>query len=149
MFGDQKPFPFLQSEANEAAATLSPDQRWMAYCSDESGRYEIYVQSFPTGGGKRQISRDGGIAPIWRADGKELFYYGADGKLMAVSVNSAATFEVGTPAQLFEFRASGNLITPYYSVIRDGQHFLLATTQESESAAPLTVVLNWMTEIKK
>ena len=148
-FGDQKPFPFLQTEANEAAATLSPDGRWMAYCSDESGRYEIYIQSFPTGGGKRQISTAGGIAPTWRSDGKELFYYAPDGKLMAVSVNSAAAFEAGTPAPLFEFRASGNLITPYYSVTHDGQHFLLATTQESESAAPLTVVLNWMTEVKK
>ncbi len=68
---------------------------------------------------------------------------------MAVSVNSAAAFEEGEPIPLFEFRASGNLITPYYSVTRDGQRFLLATTQESESVAPLTVVLNWMTEIKK
>jgi len=140
---DQKPFPFLQTEANEAAAVLSPDGKWMAYTSDESGRYEVYVQNFPVGGGKRQVSTYGGIGPHWRGDGKELFYHAPDGKLMAVEVKAGPNFEAGTPVELFEFRAGGNLITPYYSVTADGQRFLLSTIVETREAAPLTVVVNW------
>jgi Tol biopolymer transport system component len=147
--GDQKPFAFLQTEANETAAVLSPDGQWMAYTSDESGRYEVYVQSFPAGGGQRQVSAGGGIGPQWRGDGKELFYHAPDGKLMAAAVKGGASFEAGAPVTLFEFRASGNLITPYYSVTSDGQRFLLSTIVETKAAAPLTVVVNWAAELKK
>ena len=147
--GDQKPFPFLQTDANESAAVLSPDGRWMAYTADESGRYEVYIQSFPKGGSKRQISTGGGIGPHWRGDGKELFYHASDGKLMAVAVNAGASFEAGAPVALFGFRAAGNLITPYYAVTGDGQRFLLSTIVETESAAPLTVVVNWTADLKK
>jgi eukaryotic-like serine/threonine-protein kinase len=144
--GDQKPFPLLQTEANEAAAVLSPDGQWIAYSSDESGRYEVYVQSFPGGGGKRQLSTGGGIGPLWRGDGKELFYHAPDGKLIAVAVKGGASFEAGVPAPLFEFRAGGNVITPYYDVTQDGQKFLLSTIVETEAVAPLTVVVNWTAE---
>jgi eukaryotic-like serine/threonine-protein kinase len=136
-------FPFLRTEANEAAAVLSPDGNWIAYNSDESGKYEVYVQSFSGGGGKRQVSTGGGLGPRWRGDGKELFYHAADGRLMAVPVKIGAGFDADTAAPLFEFRAGGNLITPYYDVTRDGQKFLLATIVESVSNAPLTVVVNW------
>jgi len=147
--GKQQPFPFLQTEANEAAAALSPDGQWLAYASDESGNYAVYIQSFPSGGGKRQMSTGGGIGPQWRGDGKELYYHGPDGKLMAAPVTSGTSLEVGTPVALFEFRAGGNLITPYYSVTRDGQRFLLSTIVETEAAAPLTVVVNWTAELKR
>jgi eukaryotic-like serine/threonine-protein kinase len=147
--GDQKPFPFVQTEANESGGVLSPDGQWMAYAADESGRYEVYVQSFPGGGGKRQISTAGGIGPYWRGDGRELFYHAPDGKLMAAAVKGGASFETGAPVALFEFRASGNLITPYYSVTSDGQRFLLSTIVETKAAAPLTVVVNWAAEMKK
>jgi hypothetical protein len=144
------PFPLLHTEANEAAAVLSPDGQWIAYNSDESGPYEVYVQSFPGGGGKRQVSTGGGIGPRWRGDGKELFYHALDGKLMAAAVKSGASFfESGKPVALFEFRAGGYLITPYYDVTRDGQNFLLSTILENEVAAPLTVVVNWAAEMKK
>jgi Tol biopolymer transport system component len=143
------PFPILQTEANEAAATLSPDGRWMAYSSDESGRYEVYVRSFPGGGGLRQVSTGGGIGPLWRRDGKELFYHAADGKLMAASVKGGASFEAGMPAPLFEFRAGGNIVTPYYDVTRDGQKFLLSTIVETVPNAPLTVWVNWPTGVKR
>src|SRR5262249_32891106 len=93
--GESKPLPGLQTEANEAAATLSPDGRWLAYVSDESSRYEVYVQSFPTGGGKRQLSIGGGQNPRWRRDGKELFYYSSDGKLMAIPIESGESFAAG------------------------------------------------------
>lgn len=147
--GDQKPFPFLQTEANETAAVLSPDGQWMAYSSDESGRYEVYVQSFPAGGGKRQISTAGGIGPHWRGDGKELFFQAPDRKLMAVAVKGGASFEAGAPVALFEFHPGGTVITPYYSVASDGQRFLLSTIVETEPNAPLTVVLNWTAELKR
>ena len=145
--GAQKPFPFLDTEANEAAAVLSPDERWMAYCSDESGQYEVYVQSFPEHGSKRQISTGGGIGPRWTS--KELFYHALDGKLMAVEVKSGQSLEARAPLPLFEFRAGGNLITPYYDVTRDGQKFLLSTIVETEPAAPLTIMFNWTAAFKK
>jgi eukaryotic-like serine/threonine-protein kinase len=147
--GDQKPFPFLQSEANESAAVLSPDGRWLAYTSDESGRYEVYVQSFPGGGGKRQVSTAGGIGAHWRGDGRELYYHAPDGKLMAVAVKGGASFEASPPAALFEFRPAGHAIHPYYSVTGDGQRFLLSTIVETEAAAPLTVVVNWAADLKR
>ena len=116
--GDRKPFPFLQTESSEAAGQLSPDGRWMAYTSDQSGAFEIYVRSFPSGGGQWQVSTKGGTGPCWRRDGKELFYYAPDGKLMAVEVKSGprggrqeASFEAGPPHALFEFR-SGSAV-PY------------------------------------
>ena len=104
---------------------------------------------FPGGDGKRRVSTGGGIGPLWRGDGKELFYHAADGKLMAAQVKIGASFEAGTPAPLFEFRASGNVITPYYDVTRDGQRFLLSTIVETEPNAPLSVVVNWAAELKK
>lgn len=147
--GEQKPFLFLQTEANETTAVLSPDGQWLAYSSDESGVYEIYVQSFPAGGGKRQVSRGGGIGPHWRGDGKELFYHAPDGKLMAVAVKGGASFEAGPPVALFDFRPGGNLLAAYYSVTADGQKFLLSTIVETEATAPLTVVLNWTDNLKR
>jgi eukaryotic-like serine/threonine-protein kinase len=147
--GEQKPFPFLQTEANETTAVLSPDAQWLAYSSDEAGVYEIYVQSFPAGGGKRQVSRGGGIGPHWRGDGKELFYHAPDGKLMAVAVKDGASFEAGPAVALFDFRPGGNLLTAYYSVTADGQKFLLSTIVETEATAPLTVVINWTANLKR
>src|SRR5262245_3899271 len=149
LFGDKTPFRFLQTEFNETAAVLSPNGRWIAYNSDETGRYEVYVESFPGHGGKRQISTAGGIGPHWRGDGKELFYHALDGKLMAAAVTSGTNLEVGPPAPLFEFRASGPNIAPYYSVTRDGQRFLLSTIVETEPNAPLTVWTNWTAGAKR
>ena len=143
------PFPFLHTEANETAAALSPDGQWIAYSSDESGRYEIYIQSFPGGGGKRQVSTGGGIGPLWRGDGKELFYHAADGKLMAAPVQGGANFEAGVSTPLFEFRADSNLITPHYDVTRDGEKFLLSTIVETKPNAPMTVIVNWAAEAPK
>ena len=147
--GPGKPYPFLQSEANEAAAVLSPDGRWVAYSSDESDRYEVYVQSFPSGGGKRQVSVAGGNGPQWRSDGSELFYQAPDGELMAAAVERGTSFAAGPPRPLFGFRPSGPLITPYFSVAPDGQHFLVSTIVDTAPGAPLSVVLNWTAAIDK
>jgi eukaryotic-like serine/threonine-protein kinase len=149
--GEAQPFPVLRTEANEVGAALSPDGRWLAYASDESGLYEVYVQSFPKGGGKRQVSTGGGNHPRWRRDGRELFYYAADGKLMAAPVQRGESFEVGAAIALFEFRA-GNALTSIrapYAVTADGQRFLINAVVETEPNAPLTVVVNWTAGVKR
>ena len=105
LFGDQKPFPFLQTEASERLARFSPDGRWIAYVSDESGTNEIYVQPFPASGGKWQVSTNGGYHLAWAHSGKELFYLSSDKKMMAVEIKGeGATFERGTPKALFDRR---------------------------------------------
>ena len=91
--GDRKPFPFLQTPFKETQARFSPNGRWVAYVSNESGRNEVYVQTFPASGGKWPVSTKGGTSPLWRGDGKELFYDSGDGKLMAVEVKTGGTFE--------------------------------------------------------
>jgi serine/threonine protein kinase/Tol biopolymer transport system component len=147
--GEAAPFPAVRTEANEIAGTLSPDGQWLAYASDVSGRYEVYAQSFPDGGGKRQVSTGGGIGPHWRRDGRELFYYAGDGKLMAAPVRRGENLEVGESASLFEFRAGTLLVTfTPYAVTADGQRFLINAVVDKEPSAPLTVVTNWTTDLK-
>src|SRR4029077_6727880 len=102
MEGDHKPVPYLQTPFNEGDAQFSPDGRWMAYASNESGQPQIYVQSIPASGSKFQISNAGGVQPRWRRDGKELFYISAANKLVAVPVKMGDKVEAGTPAPLFD-----------------------------------------------
>jgi Tol biopolymer transport system component len=149
LFGDRKPIPFLRTEFNESQGRFSPDGRWMAYVSDESGRKEIYVQTFPPSGAKWQISTDGGNFPNWRGDGKELFYMAPDQKLMSVEVRADSTLLAGKPRALFEARYF-NIPIPPYTVSSDGRRFLIVTPVEEESnASPLTVVLSWTAELKR
>jgi dipeptidyl aminopeptidase/acylaminoacyl peptidase len=147
--GEAKPYPVVQTEANESAGTLSPDGRWLAYASDVSGQYEVWVQSFPGGGGKRQVSNGGGIGPRWRQDGWELFCYAADGKLMAAPVRSGDTLEVSAAVSLFDFRAGTDTPFATYAVTADGQRFLINTVVETEPNAPLTIVVNWAAGVKR
>jgi len=155
MTGDNhKPIPFLVTPADETFGQFSPDTKWVAYSSDESGRREVYVQGFvpdhiPAAGvGKWQISTAGGDKPRWRRDGKELYYIALDGKMMAVPVKSTATtFEPGVAVSLFETHVTG--FVPY-DVAPDGR-FLINTVMEDTSAnsSPITVVLNWTAGLKK
>jgi len=151
MTGDRKPMAFAQTEFSEVQGQLSPDGRWMAYASDESGRMEVYVQPFPASGGKWQVSAGGGSQPRWRRDGKELFYVSADKRLMAVELKADATFEAGVPKALFGTRflpaAPPHLLS--YAVASDGQRFLVTRLVEEEPAIPITVVLNWTAGLKK
>ncbi len=163
-WGDRKPFPYLQSEFNEQNGTFSPDGRWVAYDSDESGREEIYVQSFPVSGAKFQISTDGGSEPRWRSDGTELFYVAADRNLMAVPVKlnkhpsqpassqpspSPPSFEAGLPKPLFPVPATG--FRTSYAPAYNGQRFLILTPAEGDGGAvsPITVFTNWQEVLKK
>jgi serine/threonine protein kinase/Tol biopolymer transport system component len=147
--GQAKPFPVVQTEANEIAGRLSPDGRWLAYASDVSGRYEVWVQSFPGGGGKRQVSTGGGNHPHWRRDGRELFYYARDGKLMSVPVRSRESFEISAAVSLFDFRAGTQLPNTPYAVTGDGQRFLINAVVDVEPNAALTVWVNWTAGVKK
>lgn len=147
LFGDHKPFPFLQTEFQENSGRFSPNGRWMAYDSNETGRNEVYVQAFPPSGAKWMVSANGGGSPRWRRDGKELFYLAADRKLMAVAVNGEGTFKAGVPKALFQTR---EIIGRYvYAVTPDGQRFLVNTPLEEASTSPITVVLNWTAELKR
>jgi Tol biopolymer transport system component len=150
--GGQEPFPFLQSQFDERQGRFSPDGRWIAYASNESGPWQVYVRSFPDPGGKWQVSTNGGGQPQWRRDGRELFYLSADRKLMAVEVNgSGPTFDAGTPKELFTVRIqSVGLPGPrnYYAATKDGQRFLVVSVPGDPTASPTTVVLNWTADLK-
>ena len=152
--GDRKPFPFLQTNFSEHYARFSPNGRWLAYASDESGKWEVYVQPFPKPGRKSQISTAGGTQPQWRRDGKELFYLAADRKLMAAAVTEGATFEAGAPRMLFQTR----MPAPFgqtrfggssYAVAADGQRLLIVTEVTEATPAPATVLLNWMAQLRR
>jgi Tol biopolymer transport system component/predicted Ser/Thr protein kinase len=145
--GDKKPVPFLQTEFIEALGVFSPDGKWVAYQSDESGTFEIYVQTFPSTGAKWQVSKSGGTNAKWRRDGKELFYLSADGKMTVVEVKTSATFQRGSPQPLFEVR--GTDFFGRYAVTRDGQRFLITTPVGEAGPTPTTVVINWMAGIKR
>lgn len=141
--------PFLQTRFAEGAATLSPDGRWLAYTSNESGRSEVYVQVFPGPGGKWQISTDGGTEPRWARSGRELFFRSGD-KMMTVPVEGQATFSAGTPRALFEgqyLRVSWEQAN--YDVSADGQRFLMISGPPSTSQTQLYLVVNWFDELKQ
>ena len=145
---DRKVTPFLQSEFDEVNGEFSPDGKWMAYASNESGRFEVYVQPFPGPGGKWQVSTAGGNVPAWRKDGKELFYISIDRKLMAVTVRTNAAFESEAPKPLFEARIR-NDPDRHYDVSADGQRFLIVAPLGDETSPPITLVQNWTALLRK
>jgi serine/threonine protein kinase/Tol biopolymer transport system component len=142
--GERALRPFLHTTANETDARFSPDGRWIAYGSDESGRNEVYVTAYPGPGGRSQVSIDGGSTPVWSHDGRELFYQ-SSGKMMAAAIETQPKFRAGLPKPLFELT---NL--DEYDVAPDGQRFVMIRTRE-EDAAPrtLSVVLNWFDDLKR
>ena len=140
-----EPTRFLTSKGSETNGQFSPDGKWVAYASDESGNWEIYVTSFPSAAGKWQVSRGGGTEPRWSGDGREIFYIGAGGMLMAVSVNSASAFVTGTPAALFQIYGRAPISSTdvfSYDVAKDGKRFLVNRYLKPDHAAPLTILLN-------
>jgi dipeptidyl aminopeptidase/acylaminoacyl peptidase len=158
MTGERKPRPFMQSKFDEGGPRFSPDGRWLAYCSNESGRNEIYVQSYPGPGPKIQISTEGGCDPTWKRTGGELYYREGD-KMMAVPVTTGPAFRAGKPKLLWErhYNQGTNSMcgapgpsSSNYDVTADGQRFLMV--QEGEQDAPATeirVVVNWAEELKR
>jgi Tol biopolymer transport system component len=151
LFGDRKPFPFLSGPGDQLYAQFSPDGRWVSYVSTETGRSEIYVAPFPATGAKWQITSTGGSYPRWRRDGKAIFYMviGSSRVLEAQVNGSGPTFEVGESKVLFDAEnMSPNIASSQYDVTSDGQRFIIITTGDQESFS-LTLVQNWMSQLKK
>jgi Tol biopolymer transport system component len=145
----RKPFPFISTPFNEQSGAFSPDGKWVAYQSNESGRNEIYVRPFPGPGPQWQVSTGGGISARWRKDGKELYYIGPDYKLRAVAASTqGGTFVPGTPEALFQThipQVGG--ARPQYDVARDGR-FLIDTELQDTPADPIHLLLNWQPPAK-
>jgi eukaryotic-like serine/threonine-protein kinase len=142
----QKAQPFLDTAADERQGQFSPDTRWIAYSSDESGVHDVHVRRFPGGDGKYQVSTQGGVQPQWRRDGKELFYLAPDGNLMAATVRiDSGTFTTAAPRALFSTGITASFVDRrnQYLATRDGQRFLVNISAEDENSAPITVVMNW------
>jgi Tol biopolymer transport system component len=139
MEGDRKPAPLLNTKFAESDARLSPDGRWVAYVSDESGRPEVYVRSFPKPGEPRTISNGGGVLPRWRRDGKELFYVSGN-QMMAAAIRADANFELDSPGALFA-RGSARIVD--FDVAPDGRSFLVNSAVTSPENLPITIVVNW------
>jgi serine/threonine protein kinase/Tol biopolymer transport system component len=151
-YPDMESHIFLQGSATLKNGQFSPDGRWVTYASNESGKWEIYVTSFPEARGKWQVSNGGGDQPRWRGDGKELFYLAADGKIMAVAVKEGANFDAGAPMALFQANAREPLATSeqvVYDVTKDGQKFLINTSEKNFDAQPMSIILNWDAALKK
>ena len=139
---------FLQTEFAEGHGRLSPDGRWMAYVSNESGTNEVYVRPFPPSSGKSKISAAGGTEPRWRRDGKELFYVAPDRKLMSVSVQAASTLRTSVPKALFDTHMSQNGEWGY-DVTPDGQRFVISVPVGDATPAPISIILNWTAGLRR
>jgi eukaryotic-like serine/threonine-protein kinase len=144
--------PLFTAAETRKNAQFSPDGKWMAYTSNENGRWEIYVTSFPDLHGKWQVSNNGGTQPRWRGDGGELFYLAPDGKMMASPVTTGGHFDAGTPLSLFQANAreqvAGSELV-MYDVTRDGQRFLINTQMETTHSQSMMVILNWPVVLEK
>ena len=147
---EPKPIPLLQTQFNERVARVSPDGRWLAYTSDESGAYENYVRPFtpdaPGTGAKWLVSKGGGVRPLWRADGKELFYATLGGQMTAVDIDTGKGFQAGTPRPLF---SGPGVVGSDWDLAPDGKRFLYSAPPSAGKVIPFTVVLNWAAGLKK
>jgi serine/threonine-protein kinase len=152
LYGDAKPRPYLVTPFDEPQAALSPDGRWLAYVSGESGAYQVVVQPFPDpSGGKWRISSGAGVCPRWKRDGREIYHLDSSGRIIATAVNTDRGFEIGQSTMLFETRLGFPAISVYlppcpYDVTGDGQRFLFS---EPSEPSPITVVLNWSSTVRK
>jgi dipeptidyl aminopeptidase/acylaminoacyl peptidase len=141
--GSGEPIKVVATEFAESRPSFSPDGKWIAYQSDESGEWEIYVREFPGPGGRWQVSTDGGTDPHWNGDGREIFYLDADEQLASVAVETAPDFRAQLPETLFDPQLFQDLFRSRYAVAADGERFLLLSRTEIQTNPPLTVVMNW------
>ena len=145
-----------ESRAQGRHPSISPDGGWLLYSSTQTGRREVFLESMPTAmggpaaGTRKQVSIAGGAQPIWRADGKELFYVGADSKMMSAPVESgSANLKLGMPKPLFQTRLELDSFQRQYDVSADGKRFLLEQPLEETASMPITVIVNWPALLKK
>ena len=154
--GERQPIPFPEFPAEGRHPSLSPDGRWLLYSSTQTGSREVFVESMPeqmggpVAGFKRMISIGGGTQPAWRADGEEIFYVAADGKMMSVSVDpGGASLKLTLPKPLFKTRLELDSFFRQYDVSADGKRFLFAEPLEDSASVPITVIVNWPELLKK
>ena len=155
--GDRQPRPVVQTRYSEAYPDFSPDGRWLAYASTESGRSEVYVQAYPGPGPRQPVSTSGGTAPAWSRDGRELFYtitqttggQATPTKMMVVPVTLRPTFSAGTPRLLFEGRYGATSAIRPYDVTADGRRFLMVQQKERTpvTVSSMVLVQNWFEEL--
>jgi Tol biopolymer transport system component len=144
------PVEAVASNFVEAHGRLSPDGRYLAYSSNESGRFEVYIKSFPSGEGKWQVSLSGGTEPMWRGDGRELFYLAMDRRLMSADISTTGIMEIGVPRKLFNAPVPRDYATRNrYVVSDDGQKFLMLSLMDRGHVPPTTVILNWTAELSQ
>ncbi len=142
--------PVLQAKFNQMGARLSPDGRWLAYESQESGTSEIFVRSFPEARERRRVSTGGGTQPRWRADGKEIFYVSPDRKIMAVDIRTEPRFEAAAPHALFQTRILPTIeARNHYDVTPDGQRFVVNSRRPEDASLPITVIVGWTAGLEK
>jgi len=143
MSGDKKPVPLLRTPFNESQGRISANGQWISYVSDESGTPEVYVQRFPSLGDKRIVSIGGGVEPMWRKDGKELFYLSPEYSIVSVSFAPGASPVIGRPKPLFRAPVNTSTSRNHYAVTPDGQRFLINVEDQSSYLSPITVMVNW------
>jgi Tol biopolymer transport system component len=152
--GNGKPEPFVATRFNERQGTFSPDGKWVAYSSDESGRYEIYIESFPRGGAKAQVSTKGGSEPQWRQDGKEIYFL-QEGKISAADVTVVGSRSIVSESHVLVdgVTVGQSVFNPNaateYAASRDGKRFFLLLSPKESQSAPTTLILNWPAALKK
>jgi eukaryotic-like serine/threonine-protein kinase len=147
--GDQKPFPVVATKFQDVTPSFSPDGKWLAYANNETGRQEIYIQPFPSGAGRWQVSTAGGVWPMWRKDGKELFFFSTDQQVMAVDVSQkGASLQLGAPHALFKAATVSGPNGPY-SVSADGKKFVMNTVLPQSITEPLTLITNWPADLRQ
>jgi Tol biopolymer transport system component len=147
--GAQKPFPVVATNFGDFTPSFSPDGKWLAYANNETGRLEVYIQPFPSGAGRWQVSTAGGSRPNWRKDGKELFFWTTDQQVMAVDVNQkGASLQLGTPHALFKAITVSGASGPY-TVSADGKKFVMNTVLPQSISEPLTLITNWPADLKQ
>jgi len=144
-------FPLLETSFYEGSPTISPDGRWLAYCSDESGEFEIYVQSFPDGRDRRKISPGGGVEPLWSRDGKEIFFRRGDAMMVVPLESRGSELRAGALERLFEgqFAFEPTNSEANYDVSLNGERFVMVTRGGGAPPTELRIVLNWAEELKR
>jgi hypothetical protein len=146
--GDRKPRPFLNTPAHENAPAFSPNGRWLAYESDESGQRDVYVRPFPGPGARVQVSSGGGVEPIWGRNGRELFFR-SDDRMMVVSIRTDPIFAVGSQQALFAGRYLFGDFGPAYDVSADGQRLLMVKPVPPQVPTQLHVAFNWLDDLAR
>jgi Tol biopolymer transport system component len=147
--GDRKPVPFLQTEFREGRGTFSPDGRWIAYQSDETSRWEIYVRAIDGSPGKWQVSIDGGVLPTWSSDGRRIFFLSTDRKYKAAAVRTAGgAIAVDSIRTMFDLD-SRSVIGGIHDITRDGKNILAIVGSSRQTTPPITMVVNWDEELRK